>query len=210
MKRLMAVNGLALGLLFTGSLVAVAAVQAQAGKDAAVTGGAVGDDTVFINGFGEAPDVVRARRGFAIAPVPLDMVFRDPVQVGLGSYLVNSIGACSECHTNPPYAPGGNPFMGEPKQVNTSNYLAGGQAFGPFLSRNITPSLDNGLPAGLTFAEFEDVMRHGTDFSCTPEDPPPCPLLQVMPWPVYQYLSDTDLHAIYEYLSTIPHAEPGA
>jgi hypothetical protein len=30
-----------------------------------------------------------------------------------------------------------------------------------------------------------------------------------MPWPVYQSMSDRDLHAIYEYLSAIPHAEPG-
>jgi len=34
------------------------------------------------------------------------------------------------------------------------------------------------------------------------------PLLQVMPWPVYQDLTDRDLRAIYEYLRAIPHAEP--
>ena len=206
MKRTMVRNGLA--LLVGGALVAVAAMQVQAATNPGVTGVVVGDDTVFINGFGEAPDVVRARRGFAIAPVPLDLVGRDPVQVGLGSYLVNSIAACSECHTNPPFVPGGDPFMGQPKQVNAAHYLAGGQAFGPFLSRNLTPSLDNGLPAGLSFDQFEQVMRHGTDFRCNEGDPPPCPLLQVMPWPVYQNMSDTDLRAIYEYLGTIPHAEP--
>ena len=32
----------------------------------------------------------------------------------------------------------------------------------------------------------------------------PGQLLQVMPWPVYQTISDDDLRAIYEYLSAIP------
>ncbi len=34
-------------------------------------------------------------------------------------------------------------------------------------------------------------------------------MLQVMPWPVLRHLTDHDLQAIYEYLSAIPHAEPG-
>ncbi|HEY0766382.1 MAG TPA: hypothetical protein VGD47_00375, partial [Steroidobacteraceae bacterium] len=29
-------------------------------------------------------------------------------------------------------------------------------------------------------------------------------LLQIMPWPIYQNMSDRDLRAIYEYLSAIP------
>jgi hypothetical protein len=32
------------------------------------------------------------------------------------------------------------------------------------------------------------------------------PLLQVIPWPVYQSMTDHDLRAIYGYLSAIPHA----
>jgi hypothetical protein len=32
----------------------------------------------------------------------------------------------------------------------------------------------------------------------------------VMPWPVYQSMTDHDLRAIYEYLKAIPHAEPCA
>jgi hypothetical protein len=30
-----------------------------------------------------------------------------------------------------------------------------------------------------------------------------------MPWPVYRHMTDRDLRAIYEYLASIPHAEPG-
>lgn len=47
----------------------------------------------------------------------------------------------------------------------------------------------------------------GTDFDHA--HPQFGPLLQVMPWPVFQSMSDHDLRAIYEYLSSIPHADPG-
>ena len=33
------------------------------------------------------------------------------------------------------------------------------------------------------------------------------PFLQVMPWPVYQDLTDNDLRAIYAYLKAIPCVE---
>ncbi|HET6546170.1 MAG TPA: hypothetical protein VFG55_05420 [Rhodanobacteraceae bacterium] len=151
----------------------------------------------------------RVNLGFALAPVPLDMEGRDPRLVGLGSYMINAVGSCNDCHTEPPYLAGGDPFMGQPEQINTVNYLAGGAEFGPFISRNITPSLENGLPAGRTFDEFTQIMLTGVDLECAPGDPPPCPLLQVMPWPAYQDMTEHELRAIYEYLSAIPHAEPG-
>jgi len=139
----------------------------------------------------------RVRIGYEIAPVQLDLRGKNRALVGLGSYLVNAAGGCNDCHTNPPYAPGGDPFAGEPEIVNAARYLAGGTAFGPFVSRNLTPDA-NGRPAGLTFAQFRDTLRSGVD----PDDP--ARLLQVMPWPVYGKLSDRDLLAIYQYLSTIP------
>ncbi len=151
------------------------------------------------------PDGERIRIGFRIAPVKLDLEGLDREMVGLGSYLVNAAGGCNDCHTNPPYARGHNPFCGEPKQINADNYLAGGNAFGPFTSRNLTPEKD-GLPAGLTYDEFSEEMRTGIDLS---QKHPKIPLLQVMPWPVYQELSERDLRAIYEYLRAIPPAEPG-
>jgi hypothetical protein len=163
--------------------------------------------TTIRGGGSDADEEERIDLGFAMAPVPLDLEGLNPRLVGLGSYLVNT-GTCSDCHTNPPYAPGGDPFLGEPEQINTANYMAGGTQFGPFVSRNITPSPINGLPAGRSFAQFAAVMRTGFDFECASGDPPPCPLLQVMPWPIYQSMTEHELRAIYAYLSAIPHAEP--
>ncbi|HEY2739568.1 MAG TPA: cytochrome C, partial [Thermoanaerobaculia bacterium] len=74
-------------------------------------------------------------------------------------------------------------------------YLAGGQQFGPFVSANITPD-SHGLPAGLTWPQFKQVIRTGHD--------PEGGLLQVMPWPAYQDMTDRDLQAVYEYLRAIP------
>jgi len=146
----------------------------------------------------------RVQQGFDIAPVRLDLHGKNRALVGLGSYLVNAVGGCNDCHTNPSYAHGGNPFMGQPKQVNTAHYLAGGMAFGPFVSRNLTP--EHGLPEGHTFDEFRQIMRHGTDFDHA--HPQMGDLLQVMPWPTYQDMTDHDLRAIYEYLRAIPPALP--
>lgn len=72
-------------------------------------------------------------------------------------------------------------------------------------ARNITPDLKSGLPANLTFDEFVRAMRGGEDVNRLH---PTLPLLQTMPWPLYQMMNDRDLRAIYEYLSAIPHAEP--
>ncbi|HKI02455.1 MAG TPA: cytochrome C [Thermoanaerobaculia bacterium] len=149
------------------------------------------------------PETDRIVRGLTISPVRLARRGLDRGLVGLGSYIVNAQGGCNDCHTNPSYAPGGDPFQGQPKRINAAHYLAGGQQFGPFTSRNITPAA-NGLPAGLTFAEFKAVMRTGHD----PDDEPG-EILQVMPWPVYGEMTDHDLRAVYEFLRAIPHAEPG-
>jgi hypothetical protein len=133
--------------------------------------------------------------GFEIAPVPLDLAGKDSDLVGLGSYIVNAAGGCNDCHTWPNYAPGHDPFAGEPKQVNVTHYLAGGRDFGPFISRNLTR-----VPEAHTVEDFIRTMRTGVDLHN------PAQLLQVMPWPVYQDLTDHDLRAIYEYLRAIPDA----
>lgn len=152
-------------------------------------------------------EIARIVRGYEIAPVRLDVRKKDVALVGLGSYLVNAVGACVDCHTNPPYAAGGDPFRGQPKRINAANYLAGGVSFGPFVSRNLTPDAVTGRPANLTFEQFRQVMRTGIDLKQA--HPQISPLLQVMPWPVYQEMTDRDVRAMYEYLRAIPHAEPG-
>ena len=105
----------------------------------------------------------RIQQGADLAPVPLNMKGLNPALVREGSYIVNAQGGCNDCHTVPSYAAGGNPFLGEPEQINALCYLAGGAVFGPFVSRNITPRA-NGLPAGRTLEEFKELMHQGTDF----------------------------------------------
>jgi hypothetical protein len=139
----------------------------------------------------------RVRIGFKISPVPLDLHGKNRALVGLGSYLVNAAAGCNDCHTHPSYLPGGDPFQGETEIINAEQYLTGGRQFGPFTSANLTPD-ENGRPAGLTFEEFEHVIRTGED----PDEPGE--LLQVMPWPVYSHLADLELRAIYEFLRAIP------
>lgn len=150
----------------------------------------------------QSPDLLsEVLRGFEIAPVPLNLAGKNLALVGLGSYVVNAQSGCSDCHTNPAWAAGGNPFMGQDKQVNAAGYLGGGQQFGPgIVSRNLTP--EDGLPAGRTYAQFVQIMRTGIDLDhLTPQYGP---LLQVMPWPAFQSMTDTDLRAIYTYLEAIP------
>jgi hypothetical protein len=111
-----------------------------------------------------------------------------------------------------------------------NHFLAGGRCFGFFMSRNITPD-DSGKPRGLTEAEFIKVMRQGKDISCDPARPdlaiyggakdPVCStpegrgsgtsfnpgVLQVMSWPTYHSMTDTDLKAVYAYLSALPQSK---
>src|SRR5687767_12358845 len=79
----------------------------------------------------DASEAARIRQGFLITPVPLNLTGKNPGLVGLGSYIVNAQGGCSDCHTNPPFAAGGDPFLGEPAVINQAGYLGGGTAFGP-------------------------------------------------------------------------------
>jgi hypothetical protein len=156
-------------------------------------------------------EFARIIRGYQIAPVTLNLRGKDLALVGLGSYIVNGVGGCNDCHTSPPYADGGDPFLGQAKQVNAARYLAGGTPFGPPgdpntpVSRNLTPRA-NGLPANLTWPQFLETLRTGRDLKNRPPHAPSeeMDLLQVMPWPVYQDMTDRDIRAIYEYLRAIP------
>lgn len=157
-------------------------------------------------------DEARIKRGFEIAPVRLNLRGKNRDLVGLGSYIVNAVADCNGCHFAPPssFAPGGDPYQGEPKQINRAGYLAGGNdQFGPFIPRNLTPDKTGRPEGGASFEEFRDIMRTGID----PDHAHPQfgPFLQVMPWPAYQDMKNNDLRAIYEYLSAIPciEGDPG-
>ena len=175
-------------------------------------------------------DDARVTRGFEIAPVPLNLVGKNRELVGLGSYLVNAMAGCNDCHSAGPqttYAPGGNPyFKGNPPTIiNQATYLAGGRNFGSLLpgtpeivSRNLTPDRTGRPAGGLTFAQFVHILRTGEDrdhlhpncsatvtSNCFPAlQPFNGDVLQIMPWPIYQGMPERDLRAIYEYLSAVP------
>jgi hypothetical protein len=70
------------------------------------------------------------------------------------------------------------------------------------ISLDITPD-SNGLPAGLTISQFKNVMKTGID-------PTDGSILQVMPWPIYTNMQDSDLSAIYAYLTAIPSVPASA
>jgi hypothetical protein len=173
----------------------------------------------------------KIRIGFEIAPVPLHLAGKNLALVGLGSYIVNAHADCNGCHNPGPggneFLPTGNPFFGLPKKVNQATYLGGGRNFGPLvagsaniISRNLTPDKTGRPEGGHTLAEFIQIMRTGVDMdhlhptcpantvnpNCIPK-PFNGDLLQIMPWPNDQDMSNRDLEAIYEYLSAIPCVE---
>jgi hypothetical protein len=159
---------------------------------------------------GEAEGAPEVQIGFSISPVKLDLKGKDPLLVGLGSYIVNAQGGCNDCHTCPSYAPGHNPFpppfgVGGDGQINAGTYMAGGVDFGPpgnvVTSANLTPDPATGRPDGLTLEQFEIALRTG-------HDPVGNGNLAVMPWPTYRHMTDRDLEAIYAYLTAIPSAMP--
>ena len=135
----------------------------------------------------------RVERGFALAPVPLATEGRTRQElnrIGFGSYLVNSIYACRDCHS-------------------TEGHFAGGRVFnlgprGVVYARNLTPDPATGLQ--LTESQFIEVLRTGRDFR-----PGATQQLAVMVWPDLRWMARGDIKAIYAYLRAIPpvvHAIP--
>ena len=173
----------------------------------------------------------RIEQGFEIAPVHLNLEGKNRALVGLGSYIVNAQADCDGCHSAGPrteFAMGGNPYFGQKEKFNPATYLGGGRDFGELvpppgigsahiISRNLTPTPKTGLPEGdHTFEEFLTIFRTGKDFdhlhpTCTGAPNSGCvpmpfdgELLQIMPWPIQQHMTDRDIRAIYEYLKAIP------
>ena len=143
--------------------------------------------------------------GLNMSPVALNLQGLNRALVGRGSYIVNGPGNCSNCHTaGVRFLAGGDPFLGQPKHENTVNFLGGNRVFGGgILSRNLTPDVQ-GRPGGLTLEQFILTIRTGRDVKALPPVlPGPLDLLQVMPWPQYQNLTDDDIRTIYEYLKAI-------
>ncbi len=135
----------------------------------------------------------RVAQGFAIAPVPLateGKTRQELDRIGYGSYLVNAISPCRDCHS-------------------TEGHFTGGRAFdlgprGVVYGRNLTPDPSTGLQ--LTELQFIEALRTGKDFR-----PGATQQLAVMVWPVLRWMTQGELKAIYAYLRAIPpvvHAIP--
>ena len=144
----------------------------------------------------EVPLSLMAEKGLSIVPFTLDLTgvsTADKERIGLGSYYLNAVGFCNECH----------------QQINPSGppgYFGGGQVFaiGPsgekVYARNLTPDPDTGLK--LSEAEFIEAIRTGKDFKAA-EDGNDEQLI-VMPWIVFRFMTEEDLKSIYAYLRKVP------
>ena len=139
----------------------------------------------------------------------LNLANKNPDLVYLGSYLVNGQAGCNQCHTCPsfrgidPYKVGGQ-SLSKIDPTNTLNRLAGGTPFenATIVSPNLTPD-NSGLPGGMSYDDFSNAMRNGSSFH------KPGHVLQVMPWPTFRNMNESDLVAIYQYLSSLPPTQPG-
>ena len=127
-----------------------------------------------------------------------------PSSASVGGFLSGSI--------PPSYPPDGYPI-----DPSTGFPYAGPV----IISRNLTPDKNGRPEGGHTLAEFKEILRTGKDFdnihpTCLSDTDPnialgvcvPPPVdgskLQVMPWPLFHNMTDHQIEAIYEYLSTIP------
>jgi hypothetical protein len=132
--------------------------------------------------------------------------------------------------TNNPYFL--SPPSSNPREYNQATYLNGGQDFGPvgpgiangvalvgpdIISRNLTPDHTGNPEGGNDLQTFMTIMRTGHDFDKLHQNcgvngvtdncyssPVNGAVLQVMPWPLYQNMTDRQLTAIWTYLSTVP------
>jgi hypothetical protein len=113
----------------------------------------------------DQPTEQRIAAGYAATQVPVDLTGKDPLQVGIGSYIVNVTGVCNHCHSAnqfskaqypqnqaaqtgnpyflpPPFGPyGGGVFdLKSTFVIDPTTFVAGGQNFGSVYSKNLTPS----------------------------------------------------------------------
>jgi len=101
-----------------------------------------------------------------------------------GSYLVNGIVGCGDCHTPRGKPPG--PFL------SGGNKQAGGQA----TTANITPDVETGI-GGWTDQQIITALREGKRPDGSTIGPP-------MPVRDYRSMSDDDVKAVVAYLRTVP------
>jgi hypothetical protein len=196
----------------------------------------------------------RIAAGYSITQAPVDLHGKDPLQVGIGSYIVNGTGVCNHCHSVDQYhkaqypqttaAQTGNPYYLPPPfgpysggilngratfLIDHTTFLAGGQDFGAVRSKNLTPSPNGNVATptdstpyyaggGIDWITYWGVLHNGVDIDqlltqCSSgttgpagcvDAPSNAYVLQVMPWPAIRLLTDSDLNAVWQYLSAVP------
>jgi hypothetical protein len=138
-----------------------------------------------------------AKHGLDISPVPVNtagMTGDQIEQVGQGSYLVNAVGGCNDCHSANPQNPalflsGGAPFpLDAPFPDGGFNHVV--------WTRNLTPDPTTGLT--LNENQFIVTLRTGRDQRNNAAS------LMVMPWPAFRWMGTDDMKAIFAYLKAIP------
>lgn len=144
---------------------------------------------------------MRAQKGLSagVSPFTIDtagLTIAQQEQLGVGSYLVNAVGGCGDCHNQT--------VAGSPPTVK---FLAGGTKFAlPAMAgantfvnaRNLTSDPSVGMR--LTEAQFIESMRTGRDFKSANMNE----LLYIMPWFATRWASEDDLKAMYAYLKIVP------
>ncbi|HVY45867.1 MAG TPA: hypothetical protein VHB21_08315 [Minicystis sp.] len=151
----------------------------------------------------DVPDPDNVVRGYAIQPLAdadvSELSVEDQAKFGRGSYLVNAIASCNDCHTNAPRLPSG--------KINTAAYLTGGAVFEnappPFTNQKRSMSADLiGANNGFydPFFSFLELIQEGKHV----EDPGQPPLAWPMPWPTFRNMTLDDLESIYVYIETVP------
>jgi mono/diheme cytochrome c family protein len=119
------------------------------------------------------------RQTGVVAPAPSDTAAR-------GKYLMTALIACTDCHTPV------DPATGQPVE---GKYLAGGQPFeGPWgivYGGNLTPDKETGL-GNWSDADIARVLHQGIR--------PDRRVVVLMPWEIFQPLTDEDTKAIIYYL----------
>lgn len=159
------------------SIVAVALAVAACGDNVKETADAAGDDDA-------APDAGRT-------------------QIERGQYVMNTLGACTFCHT--PLNPDGT--------RNNARLFAGVTCSDPVPFLDVAPGVDGvgclntrnltNDPTGLmnaTDAQIKDAIRDGTRTDGKS-------IVPIMPYYIFHNMTDDDLDAVVAYLRTVPGVE---
>jgi hypothetical protein len=156
------------------------------------------------------PDPGHILRGTAIDPLDVAPP-TDPTQASLfgrGSYLVNAVVGCPQCHSNPD-----RDYQTPTNAVNTNGYMKGGTVFAartaaPVLGvvRSMTANLigkTHGFFNGpnISFQVFLTTITQGVHGDEQPADGGALrPLAWPMPWAHFRNMGVDDLEALYTYL----------